>query len=450
MTQAPIRRSPARLAATLALACLMAPAHASPRPGPEAPPAWAVYTDARERLTADALAWAGADIVLTDASGRRRALPRASVLAVLRLNPDPGPIVQPSIGEVLGRDEPPADEAASPFDAAGDEDPGDAAAARPGPPAPQRTLVLTDGQSFPGGPATEGGSTQSLVWRSPALGVLTAPVDRVAAVLAQGQPLDRAASPAADTIALVNGDRLEGFLESAWPAPRLDPQGDATPPIDIPWERIDWLRLANDRAPGPALLAWLDDGTVAGLRELTPDPAAGDALTLRPELGAPVRLEAPRLHALLLDGSRLASLASLQLLAQEPTGLVDIDPAPAPLGAAPIALGGHGRATWALPAWPTPGRLALRAHLPERSRAWGSLTLVVSIEQGSGPARELARATLEGSSPQATLQADLPPSPAGAPAPRLVLEVSDHRGGPVQDRAVISEAVLWTGPAPRP
>lgn len=150
-------------------------------------------------------------------------------------------------------------------------------------PASEPVAELTDGQRFVG--QWGGGSSdgESLRWRHADLGAVALPLDRLRVVRFR-MPDDDAArqavqtiatgpTPAQDTVALVNGDRLRGFvLELTETAVVLMPEGEAGgdgggasggEAWELPHERIALLRLANpDASPEPGRqVMMLGDGS---------------------------------------------------------------------------------------------------------------------------------------------------------------------------------------------
>ncbi|MFA9476856.1 hypothetical protein ACERK3_00985 [Phycisphaerales bacterium AB-hyl4] len=123
----------------------------------------------------------------------------------------------------------------------------------------EAVVELTDGQRFVGewrGGASGGASGgESLRWEHPTLGTMTLPLDRLRAVRFRtldgwdAEPIAHGPTPAQDTVTLVNGDELRGFvLEMTDDAVVLQPDG-GDEPWSLPHARIAMLRLANPDEP---------------------------------------------------------------------------------------------------------------------------------------------------------------------------------------------------------
>ena len=83
--------------------------------------------------------------------------------------------------------------------------------------APEPFVELVDGQRFVGRPGRIGAEGEAIAWVHEKFGTLMLPIDEVARFVLRPTPGDEhtpPGTPAADTIWLINGDRLEGFVET--------------------------------------------------------------------------------------------------------------------------------------------------------------------------------------------------------------------------------------------
>lgn len=107
-----------------------------------------------------------------------------------------------------------------------------------------KVLRLIDGQTLPGKflGVTESGNIQ---WETSSLGTFETPMDRVAFVdvTTPSDSRNDSAVPKEDTLHLLNGDTLTGFIESVRPDSLKLTRAGGT--IELPWASIIALRLAN-------------------------------------------------------------------------------------------------------------------------------------------------------------------------------------------------------------
>lgn len=127
------------------------------------------------------------------------------------------------------------------------------------------TLVLTDGQRLAGRLADAPAADGRLRWEHPLFGTLDVDLERVRAVAFEAPWTDRP-SPVDDTITLVNGDRVQGFVEHIGPEIVVDAGGSRSA---IAASRVASVELANPRAPLGGPVVWLSDGSVLALSAIT-------------------------------------------------------------------------------------------------------------------------------------------------------------------------------------
>jgi hypothetical protein len=326
----------------------------------------------------------------------------------------------------------------------------------------QRPAVeLSDGRRFVGLPTGRAGDTETLEWKAAEFeSPLSIPLEDIRRVRLRPGTAPAGAATARDALVLINGDVIEGFVESIGDPTRMDHDSG---PVDIPLERIAEVRLGGPERRPEGMRLWLRSGTVAGIVSITTHRQGGGFEFLLPgdgqtEADAPWRRGAAALddlRAAAFDLGRLTPLASLG--AARETGGPDRvfaeplrigESAGAVLDAADIEFPGPMSATWALPAGAV--RLGGIAEIPEDSRAWGDCVLVFST--GPDPAQEVYRAALSGKEPRVEFSIALP----GVRGATLTATVEAGPYGPIQDRVVLRRAVVLLSdrpgeaPDPRP
>jgi hypothetical protein len=322
-----------------------------------------------------------------------------------------------------------------------------------GPPRPSPFLSmveLTDGQRFAGLPAGKPGDDIVMEWNTAEFGDLQIPLELVRRV--RLRPVAPGAAPTAagsDALLLANGDVLEGFVESIGEPTRIE--HDSTT-VDVPLERIAEIRLGGPPVPPSGVMVWLRSGTIVSVSAM--QTGRDGRLSLTPTLrettdGAtesnswPVPMD--DLVAAAFDVGRLTPLATIRPAEQAPdperrwSEPVRVgDSGGAVLGAADIELPGPMTVSWRLPEMAE--RLGGVAVLPEDCRTWGDCVLVLSVTAGSGPAREVLRAAITASAPQAPFSVALPGGLGRSAMLTATLEAGQY--GPIQDRVVLRRTVI--------
>lgn len=313
-------------------------------------------------------------------------------------------------------------------------------------PAPTQSAATTyaeliDGQRLPGvlGP----GRGESIRWRL-TIGLETPiALDRLSAlVLKPGEAL--APSATGDSVVLVNGDVLSGFVAEVGESVRVESGGRV---LQVPVERVASISFLNSRArPGGAML-FLADGTVARVLNFEFRGGAGvGEMAIVQESGegsATIPAPAAEITAVVLESDRLHALGLIAPSLQQPVGPRRWMP--------PLVV----EASWPVPAptmlmpgpmvveWPLPERarrLAARLSLPPDCRDWGDLDAIV--EAGSGSSWSvLAREHLHAERFAAEINAAIP---AGATALRVRIDERDS--GPIQDRLRLERAFIFVEP----
>lgn len=329
-------------------------------------------------------------------------------------------------------------------------------------------IELVDGQRFVGRPGRIGAEGETVAWVHERFGTLSLPIDEIARfVMRPGAPAAASAPDApggvkSDTLWLVNGDRLEGFLETI--GPRAGGEGFALTiesggnRVTVPVDQVVRAQFANPARPAKGAVAWLADGSIVALAAVATD-TAHNSLLLTPSLvsaRAAAAAESPgaattaqftsaEVSAIAFDSARVAPLAQAPILSHTPIGLprrpgprVDaFEMLPTPLGAADVLIPGPMEVEWALPAGAN--RLIGSARLDEADWMWGECTVVVEVVPASGQARELVRFDLGASSIATPLNAELGGS---KPGDRLRVRIEPGELGPIRDRVRLERVML--------
>lgn len=330
-------------------------------------------------------------------------------------------------------------------------------AGTPEPRPPSPALWLTDGQRLagilrPGDPPDD-----AALWKHPVFGPLTLPLEQVARVVLRRVTTRAAARPpgdAEDSILLVNGDRLNGFVAAFGMTVRVEVGGEAR---EVSSRRIARADLANPPQPLVGLAVWLADGSVirvasfrtsrAGEVTITPDfmppEPAGTPPTLASGDAADIgRYSLADVAAVAFDAARILPLASLEPAAQTPVGERRwTEPAirgpadAALLGAADIVLPGPMSVEWALP--PGAARVSAEAELTPDLWSWGDCEIVVSVVTPRGRAAEVLRERVHADRPRVPINV-----PVSEPGGRLRLTVEPGRYGAIQDRIILRRPII--------
>jgi len=333
---------------------------------------------------------------------------------------------------------------------------------------PGGMLETADGQRLPGhaadstfgDPASAADAPadpDTLLWRSTLWGPIPVALDDVRSltISSEATPTRPATDPAGattlDTLLLLNGDVLAGFVERVTPDVAFEVDGRAA---TIPLDRVASILFANAiRGPvGPR--AWLADGTIAAIGDVA---LAGGALALTGPAPASPWVDRPAadLRAVAFDAAAFRPLADLvaspaapsppQVSAGAPAAgrrwtppVVAADGRAEPLGAADVELPGPMTTQWAMPAGAV--RFAAVAELPASCRIWGDLELVVVAVAADGALRPLARHRLHPAEPRVVLNAAID----GAASLRMT--VVPGPSGPIQDRVLLRRALVSIAP----
>ncbi len=458
--------------AALALGAFVSPAHAhqpatrlSASSTPVSIPLRILITRSLERRTVRAIEWTSAGVRVAPASvpeelaaeSAREIIPLADILAMV-----------PPAGELL---------AAASARAAETRDP------RPGVPELARLRVtLTDGQRYvgnidpsvmPAAPSGQNAAEIPLGLKTSMFGDLRFMLDQVVSVetvVAPDSPrpahenASDAAPPSTDRVVLVNGDRINGFVESIGPDVVIGPETgkDSKTPQRIPLSRCRSIQIANPAVPLAGAAVWVGGpaGEVQVIRaaELTIRPG-GEAL-LRPQLPgdsvSTLSIPASSILALTPDASRIVPLSRLGLpqFTPDPSRRWSQPPVVdrglrAPLGLGEVLLPGPMSVEWTLPAGVTAitGSVALA---PE-ARLWGDCNVAVELVPSAGAPVTLWKGRLNGEHAREDVTAPVKPAsdPSAAPT-RLRVRVEAGSQDQIQDRVVLEGFMLVVTPPDRP
>jgi len=323
-------------------------------------------------------------------------------------------------------------------------------------PRPASILELADGQRFIGALSeSKPLSPDSILWVHAALGTLEFNLDQVRIVQLQGGPeVSLRRDDTTDLVLLINGDRIEGFVDVIGPTVTIDADGAKR---DLPQDRIQTIILGAAKAPPPqpGMVAWLNDGSVIACRSIQTTRAgeliltprnlgeSGDRGSEAPSATLTIRLD--DLWALEVQPRTLIPLATLPFTRQVPAqgrrwtrSVESIDPRWSAIGLADIEIPGPLTAEWDLPAGAT--RFAADAELPRQMWTWGDCEVVVSALAASGET-ELWRKRLNADSPRSRITAALP---SGSTRIRVRIEAGEF--GSVQDKIILRRAVVIAAP----
>ncbi len=370
------------------------------------------------------------------------------------------------------------------------------------------TLIhLTDGQRFTGQlaqrdsaagtAAARGRGEDSVRWSHPLLGPLLIPIDSVKSLSLRADPGTSppgsgGAQADQDSVLLVNGDRVPGYVDAIIGPPdggvtitRAGAAGSregAGAGSTIALEQVASVTLANRPESPQGLVVWLGDSSVAAARRFDVDaangrmtlavrvPGMGDGAAASAQSGAVSSLDLADLRAAAFDAGRIVPLSSLPVasvsprsgrrLTEHPRSRTVTPGWPSPLGADDIELPGPLASEWVLP--PRSIRIAGWVALDPAAAVWGDCEVVFELVEGTADnpnSRELARQRINSSSPVMAINAVLlaPPDPSLAPRPapaakrsRLRITVDSGHRGPIQDRVVLRRMCVLTEAPPRP
>ncbi len=332
-------------------------------------------------------------------------------------------------------------------------------------------LELTDGQRLPGSvlPDEPGTGTEvelaepstprdRLAWEHAWLGRIEVPLDRISQVLLQvasASETDETLQSKSDVIVLTNGDVIEGFVTGLGNPVTLEVEVDArTTELELPLDRVAAVRIVAPVQPASGWRVWFRDGTVLDVASLH----VGDDGFMRLRFGeghvGAQRLGPPpekmkKLHedvaAIVFAPQAMVPLASLAPKGVSGPAYRYVIPPPRTLDgdAGPAARRSAVERQWPAPSVefrgpmvahyelpPESSRFVCDAILPESSRTWGDVQLIVRCD-----GEEVGRFEINAASPVASINAPLPGS-------ELTIELAEGRNGPIQDLLVLRNPMI--------
>ncbi len=303
---------------------------------------------------------------------------------------------------------------------------------------PVVTVTFDDGQRLVGPAGAIVAEADSLRFQHPDFGAVRLLPDHMRSLQLQPE-IEIPKAGRGDVIVLANGDRLEGIIGSLGSNITLEPL-DAAPgqTVSIPFDRVGAISLLTPPRPSTLPRVWLDDGTVVDIQQIT----LGDDGLYRLRGVSLVQSE----QSLLLDSGAVVGLLfyppGMMPLASTPIAAVQAPayrlsvPEPksnaslAPLGVEPITIVGPLRVEYRMPSGWTEALLIADALLPEDSRQYADFDVIIRSD-GAPP----ATLHFDRSSPSGQIR-------AAVSGPKFSIEITEGRFGPVQDRLVLSQAML--------
>lgn len=344
-------------------------------------------------------------------------------------------------------------------------------ATEPNAPPPVR-VVLTDGQrligrvaeprsaqSTPTGASANkpaAGENQSLVLEISALGStpIAVALEQIARLetlvdTALGNSASDDASlahpanaPQDDSVVLLNGDAVHGFVESL--GAEVVVQGKSgEPPARFPLARVARIVMANPPTPPSGPRVWLSDGSVIALASGAVD--SEDFLSAAGRLGGALHAKPNEVTGLVMDAGLLTPLSECAVAEYHaaperawtrPPRTVRGD---GPLNAGNIELPGPMTVEWTLP--PSAARLSGSVELARSTERWGDCVVVIEDAAAGAPPKRLFNQRLTADAPSAAFDVALS-SAVARPDHRLRVMVQAGENGPILDRVVLVRPML--------
>ncbi len=255
----------------------------------------------------------------------------------------------------------------------------------------QPTIVLHDGQSFPG-TMVDGPDPDHLRWQHDWIGELNIPVDRVDRIILGGMEPGGMISTDTDmdVVRLLNGDVVEGFVLDLTPVLRIETDSDTgNRTLEIQHDRIGEIDLFGRKAGPSDPMVWTNDGTIAHFSEIaiTPDGHLGFGDHMYAPESSLDREPGPHLsmiHTISYTGSTIHPIGSLpiesirgpvsRLIIQSPHVT---DPS-APFGLSPVELHGPVSVRYTLPEGTLRFRTTVR--MPNYAMKWGDCGMTILVD----------------------------------------------------------------------
>jgi hypothetical protein len=307
-------------------------------------------------------------------------------------------------------------------------------------------VVLTDGSRLRGDLLA--GKGDSLVLAHKLLGKVEFPLDSLR-LLTMGGAVEGGGgtrSGKSDSVRLLNGDRIEGFIESIGPA-KKEGEGDkgglaVTVERDktktaVPLDRVASVSLQGGGVKKAAKTVWLAGGEKTGAAEVSVEK--GEARLVRVKGSPAVSIKPAEIEGVVIEPGVLTPLAGCAVRGSVETGPEQT------LGTRDLTIPEPGRVSWELPKGGGGARrISGWAVLPEECRTWGdcTVTVAVGVDAGAGSAQKVVEFALSGAAPVVKIDQELPAATTGA---WLIVTVGEGKNGPVQDQVVLRRVLIGMG-----
>ncbi len=300
-------------------------------------------------------------------------------------------------------------------------------------------LQLHDGQVFPGSFGMMK-STEHVIWEHDWLGTLQIPVERIDRISMSGGTTSSGSDADVDTIRLVNGDVLRGFVSLIGDPVVIETDGEGVDDgSSIPLSRIKEIDLFGERRQTGDSTIWAVDGTVATmptieLREDSRIRTGHHEFRVNMIGEEPEDLPLKKIHAISLSGSRFTPLSRIEpervshpIIHPSRSGPMVTD-ASAPMGLSPIGFRGPVTVRYPLPEGPL--RFSSTVRIPTTSLDWGDCVLVFRVDDA-----EVHRVALNSENPESRIDVAIEGSV-------FELDLLEGANGPVQDHLQFEYAVF--------
>ncbi|UCD75494.1 MAG: hypothetical protein JSV91_00975 [Phycisphaerales bacterium] len=305
-------------------------------------------------------------------------------------------------------------------------------------PAGQAILRLSDGQVLPGSLITDSAASDGvMLWRHERLGRMDVPLDRVTSVqFTTSMPVGYARD--ADLISLANGDRLEGFVTAV-----SDPvlveiasgrDGSNVQSVSVPLANVASLTMVAPAGTRNGTYIWFKDGLVLSVDSIRIADDGFVRLTSSWIDGPVEPWELPELAGIVFDSAGIIPLAAVSSVRIDGPDSRYVTPGPeisdgsSPADLAEIECRGPVRLDYSLP--PNVTRFAAEAILPSSAESFGDYELIIRAD-----GEVLFRHRFNASNPRARINVAVTGS-------ELLIELTEGANGPIQDRLILSRAML--------
>ena len=302
---------------------------------------------------------------------------------------------------------------------------------------PLGMVVLIDGQRWTGQWSGLDEKTQSIRWDHPFFGPMVFSLENLSAMSLKDTNIAGDPPQGADRLELINGDAMEGFISQVRTTGielQLAQGGQA---VVLPMARIAAMTLANpaQRHQGTRCMIWLTDGSrvLAELVSIADNqllaqiaPLVGESQVTIP-MATVTRIEFPAAEGYLID------LASLPMRVTKGGYVFGLSMGPHIQGSS-IYLHAPVQVQFDLP--PGASRLAATVRLqnephPTPASAWADAQIIVRQR-----AKPIAQHRLNAAHPFAAIN-------TAVTGQIITIEVDASDNGPIMDRIVLDEAIIF-------